>query len=250
MQAFVPAAGLGTRLRPLTDKKPKALIEIGGEALLSHTINRLTQIGIDYIVVNIHHYGEQIIEYIAKRRWDAEIRISDEREQLKDTGGGLKQAESLFRRGETVLIHNVDVIANFDIRTMEKAHAGAIATLAVSKRGSTRQLLFDSRGQLSGWENQKTGERLMCHNGEARGLDRYAFSGIAMVEPEMIALLPKADMPYPIVPEYIKIARGHRVGYYEHKAEEWLDVGKIEAIEQAKKMIEQTHPYHIKKEQR
>ncbi len=163
------AAGLGTRLRPLTDRMPKALVEVGGKPLLYHVITKLRQSGFDHIVVNVHHHSNQIIDYLGSNDFGIDIKISDETDKLLDTGGGLKKAARLFRSGEPVLIHNVDILSNVNLRefytdggTMPNYGSDtpleAAATLLVSWRRTKRYLLFDSGMRLVGWTNIETGE--------------------------------------------------------------------------------------------
>lgn len=238
MEAFILAAGLGTRLRPLTNTRPKALVEIDGQPLLKITIDHLTALGASKIVVNIHHFGEQIADYLSAHSWGTEIVLSDERAELLDTGGGLKKAASLFSGKEPILVHNVDVLSRVDLRQILRQHteSKAIATLAVSNRNTKRYLLFDSNRQLRGWKNKATGETLFA-DGETADYQRRAFSGIAIVEPALMELLPPCDHPYPIIPEYLNISKQHRIKAFEHDSADWIDVGKPETLPLAAKFI-------------
>lgn len=220
MEGFILAAGLGTRLRPLTNDKPKALVEINGITLLEMTIRRLEKSGIGHIVVNVHHFADKVINFIDDHTWQATIDISDESNLLLDTGGGLKKASTLFSGKENVLIHNVDILSNVDLKGVEDFHKkqGNLVTLCVSKRNTKRLLEFNEEGLLVG-----------------RAEKGLAFSGISVVSPELFALLPEADQPYPIIDEYIRLAaQGHRIGAFVHPAERWLDVGKPETLEIAR----------------
>lgn len=169
MQAMIFAAGLGTRLRPLTDKMPKALVEVDGKPLIEHVIEKLRKSGFTSIVVNVHHFSNQIIDYLNAHDFGVDIRISDETDKLLDTGGGLRKAAHLFNPDEQVLIHNVDILSNADLRTFYEqgplmtnyATGGkmkAAATLLVSWRKTKRYLLFDADMRLVGWTNIETGE--------------------------------------------------------------------------------------------
>lgn len=221
MEGFILAAGLGTRLRPLTDDRPKALVEINGTTLLELAINRLEDAGIGHIVVNVHHFADKVVDFVRGRQWQATIDISDEREMLLDTGGGLKKAAPLFSGKENILIHNVDILSVVDLKDVERKHVeeGNLVTLCVSRRETKRLLEFDSDGLLLGRAEQ--------------GL---AFSGISVVSPALFALLPEADKPYPVIDEYIRLGReGQRIGSYLHAADRWLDVGKPETLEMAKR---------------
>lgn len=227
MEGFILAAGLGTRLRPLTDDRPKALVEVGGMTLLERTLLTLREAGIEHIVVNVHHFADKVIDFVegrkvekSKSQKDIWIDISDERDLLLDTGGGLKKASPLFSGKENVLIHNVDILSNVDLKEVEDFHKkqGNLVTLCVSKRNTKRLLEFNEEGLLVG-----------------RAEKGLAFSGISVVSPELFALLPEADQPYPIIDEYIRLAaQGHRIGAFVHPAERWLDVGKPETLEIAR----------------
>ena len=225
MQAFLLAAGLGTRLRPLTDSRPKALVEVGGEPLLKINIDRLAAQGADRIVVNVHHFADKVVDYLASRPWPAEVLVSDERDLLLDTGGGMKKAAPLFRLDEPVLIHNVDILSRLDLRALwrRQQESGALATLAVSRRDTARQLLFDAEGRLAGWYNRQNGET------------RWAMA--PTVSPQMLDLLPEATLPYPIIPAYLDAAREHVINHFLHSAADWLDVGKPETLQQAQQWI-------------
>ena len=224
MEGFILAAGLGTRLRPLTDDRPKALVEVGGITLLERTIKRLDEAGISRIVVNVHHFADKVEDFIRSRRWQADISISDERALLLDTGGGLKHAAHLFSGCENILVHNVDILSNIDLQSVETEHCrlGNLVTLCVSRRTTKRLLAFDAEGQLAG-----------------RADEGLAFSGISVVSPALFDLLPDADNhPYPVIDEYIRLAHsGQRIGYYLHDADRWLDVGKPETLKLAEQWI-------------
>lgn len=216
MEGFILAAGLGTRLRPLTDDRPKALVEVGGVTLLERTIRRLEGAGVRHIVINVHHFAEKVVDFVGSRNWLAQIDFSNERDLLLDTGGGLKHAAPLFSGRENILIHNVDILSDIDLREVEREHKseGNLVTLCVSQRQTKRMLEFDERGMLVG-----------------RADEGLAFSGISVVSPELFALLPEADHPYPVIDEYIRLAAaGYRIGSYLHAADHWLDVGKPETL--------------------
>jgi len=219
MEGFILAAGLGTRLRPLTDDRPKALVEVGGVTLLERTIRQLEKAGIGHIVVNIHHFADKVADFLAKGRWQAAIDISDERDMLLDTGGGLRHAAPLFTGRENIVVHNVDILSEVDLPAVERCHcaAGNLVTLCVSRRTTKRLLRFSEDGLLVG-----------------RADEGLAFSGISVVSPKLFALLPEADHPYPVIDEYIRLAaEGYRIGAYQHPADRWLDVGKPETLKLA-----------------
>lgn len=246
------AAGLGTRLKPLTDTKPKALVEVNGQTLLQRTVNRLKEAGTDRIVVNVHHFADQIIDYLkANDNFGVDIRISDERDQLLDTGGGLLKARHLFNPDEPVLIHNVDILSNIRLRDFYKLSTdGNVATLLVSQRKTQRYLVFDSSLRLLGWTNISTGEvRSPHHDLDAKDPKHqlYAFSGIHMVTPDI----------FPLLEDYAKtVARSPKFGitdFYIHTCGtasirghlktdlQLLDVGKLDSLDQAAEFV-RLHP--------
>ncbi len=165
------AAGLGTRLRPLTNNKPKALVEVCGKTLLQHSIDMLTACGATHIIINVHHFADMIKEYIGRLQCPTDISISDESDLLLDTGGGLRKASRLFRGDEPIAIVNVDILTNIDLRQMLQQHIEQDndATLALRQRHSSRQLLFDSQMRLKGWQNTNSGEQIIvdhCRRGQ------------------------------------------------------------------------------------
>ena len=233
MQAFIPSAGLGTRLRPLTDLRPKALVEIGGQTLLEHAIRRVVAAGAHHIVINVHHFADQIIEFVSQHSWDADIRISDERSQLLDTGGGLRHAAPFFLTDEPILIHNVDVLSAIDLAQLQTRHLQQhhLVTLAVSRRDSSRQLLFNADEQLVGWHNRQNGEYLWSGL-PTENATPLAYSGIAVVSPQLPRLLPATPAIFPIIPEYLRLAKTESIGAFVHDCRIWVDVGRIETLQQ------------------
>ena len=240
MEAFLLAAGLGTRLRPLTNDRPKALVEVSGKTLLEINLNNLIQQGATRIVVNVHHFADKVIEFIKQRSWEAEILVSDEREMLLDTGGGLKKASTLLSGKEPVLIHNVDILSrlNFAELVRQQVRTKAIATLAVSPRETSRMLLFDEEGALVGWHNRNKEEYIWSRSEEIFSSE-LAFSGIALIQPQILEMLPPATNPYPIIPAYLDIAREHLIDHYSHSPSHWLDVGKPETLAKAYEYLPQ-----------
>lgn len=226
MEGFVLAAGLGTRLRPLTDDKPKALVDIEGVTLLEIAIRRLEEGGIKHIVVNVHHFADKVVDFIGSHTWQARIDISDESALLLNTGGALKHAAPLFSGSEPVLVHNVDILSEIDFHALEQHHleSGNLVTLCTSHRETNRMILFDGTGNLAGIYGQD----------DAPGLTPLPFSGVSMVSPELFPLMPPDDHPYPVFGAYLKIAKDHKIGYFMHSDYHWLDVGKPETLELAR----------------
>lgn len=234
MQAFIPAAGLGTRLLPLTEHRPKALVEVGGVPLLKIAIDNLARQGATRIVVNVHHFADMLIDYLQSYDWGTEVLVSNEKDKLLDTGGGLKKAAPLFKRDEPILIHNVDILSRINFRDLVELHQqdGNFVTLAVSVRDTSRFLLFADNGLLVGWNNRSTGETKWV--GEP--ITKYralAFSGIAVLEPGVLDVLPPCEIPYPIVPAYLNIAKEHRISYFIHSSSVWMDVGTPQSLNKA-----------------
>lgn len=227
-QAMIFAAGLGTRLKPLTDTMPKALVPVAGQPLLWHVIMKLKGAGFERIVVNVHHFADQIIDYLhANDNFGLDIRISDEREQLLETGGGIKKALPLFDPSEPILIHNVDILNNLDLNALPTD----APLLVVSERKTKRYLQFNDTMRLIGWKNIETGEVKGC---EGHSL---AFSGIHLFHPSLSPLL--ADWPdrFPIMDFYLKACADHLIRGYEAHDLRLMDVGKLDTLDEAEKFI-------------
>ena len=235
MNAMIFAAGLGTRLRPLTNDRPKALVEVNGKPLLEHNIMKLKEAGFDRIVVNIHHFGEQIIEFLKSHdNFGIDIRVSDERQQLLDTGGGIKHAIPIFDQNQPILIHNVDIISDIDVRELYAKHlawetASPLgATLAVHQRKTSRYLQFADDMRLCGWTNVKTGE-VKGELGEA-----FAFAGIHVVDPSLLPYLLAQDADvFSIIDFYLKVCNEIAIAGADVTGREWVDCGKPEALAKA-----------------
>ncbi len=236
MQAMIFAAGLGTRLKPLTDHMPKALVRVGGEPLLKHVVVQMKNAGFTHIVVNVHHFADQIEEYLAaQQNFGIDIRISDERRQLLNTGGGIKKARPLFDSTEPILIHNVDILSNVDLRSFY-AQAHGDATLLVSERQTKRYLLFapDEGHRLMGWTNVETHEVRSPHTGlNPDSCERYAFSGIHVFSPRLFPLLDPWPDEFGIIDFYLGTCAGHDINGYAWPGLRLMDVGKQDTIAQA-----------------
>ena len=228
-QAMIFAAGLGTRLKPLTDTMPKALVRVGGQPLLWHVIHKLKHAGYERIVINVHHFAGQIVDYLkANDNFGLDIRISDESDMLLETGGGIKKALPLFDPTEPILIHNVDILSNLDLTALPTD----APLLVVSQRQTKRYLLFDDTMRLQGWTNIETGEVK-----GTRAERELAFSGIHMFHPSLAPLL--ADWPerFPIMDFYLKACGSHLIRGYEAKDLRLLDVGKLDTLDKAEDFI-------------
>lgn len=227
ISAMVFAAGLGTRLYPLTADKPKALVEYQGYPLIDYVLQKIINSGIDHIVVNVHHFPDLIIQYLKDHPYNAEIEISDERDYLRDTGGGLKFAAKYFKDSEHILLHNVDILSDLDLNQLIDKHIEdkCLATLAVRQRETSRYFLFDEAMNLCGWRNNKSGEEIRSK--AAYTYVPYAFSGIHIVRRELTDLIPSAEKQS-ITPIYLELAKKHSIKGFLHNEGHWKDMGKIE----------------------
>lgn len=232
------AAGLGSRLKPLTDNCPKALVPVGGKPLLEHVILRLKAAGFDHIVINIHHFGQQIIDFLAGNgNFGLRIDISDERDLLLDTGGAIKKARSLLDAKEPFLIHNVDILTDLDPALFYKEHlrSGADASLLTGRRDTSRYLLFDSSEKLQGWENRKTGEVKSAIPGFVKENSfPCAFGGIHLFSPVLFPLMDAWPDCFPVVDFYLAAAPHYRIQGYPFEGM-WMDLGKPAALEEAER---------------
>ena len=234
-QAMIFAAGLGTRLKPLTDTMPKALVRVGGQPLLWHVVQKLKTAGYERIVVNVHHFAEQIVDYLAANdNFGLDIRISDETSGLLETGGGIKKALPLFDPESPILIHNVDILSNVRLHRLYDLLASAAfadaaidALLLVSERKTKRYLQFDDEMRLSGWKNIETGE--------VKGLEgrSLAFSGIHIIGPATFPLFDEMPDRFGIIDFYLKYCEQCIFLGYDKKDLRLLDVGKLDTLEQA-----------------
>ena len=233
MRAMILAAGWGTRLRPLTDDRPKALVEINGQTLLAITLGRLKRFGIREVVINAHHFADKLAEYVSSHDFGMRIEISRE-EELLDTGGGLKKVAGFFlaEPEEPFLLHNVDVLSSIDLDRMIESHRGrnALATLAVQRRETTRQLLFDDDLQLCG--RVSGGEKLEMVRPGA-GPQPLAFCGIHVISPKLFELLTEEGV-FSIITSYVRLAQqGERILGFRADEYYWRDVGRPDSIRQA-----------------
>jgi NDP-sugar pyrophosphorylase family protein len=275
MKAMILAAGLGTRLRPLTDSRPKALVELGGRTLLEIALIRLRHFGIAEVIVNVHHFADQVVEYLqAHDNFGMRIEISREDGLLLDTGGGLLKAADFFLRDAAsagdgaddaerpFLLHNVDVLSAIDLGEMLEFHRrhGALATLAVQRRKSSRTLLFDAQGRLCGRRTAGLPDEIVC---AAPQVEAWAFAGIHVLSPRIFGLLragllragllraglmcagvmradgAQPEQAFPIVPEYLCLAEaGEKIVGFPADGYYWRDLGTPASLQQAAEDIE------------
>lgn len=225
MKALLFAAGLGTRLRPLTQDRPKALVEVNGQALLGHALHYLQDQGVSEVFVNIHHFGALVMDYLAQNTPKGLIvHISDERDQVLETGGGLLKAAPLLQGKAPIVLYNVDVLTNLSLARLLEHHQNhqALATLAVRRRDSSRYLLFDGENRLSGWRHQGTGEERLVRL--AAAYHPFAFSGIHIIASELLERIPQRGV-FSIVESYLSLAKTAPILAYPHDADYWFDVG-------------------------
>lgn len=237
---MILAAGKGTRLLPLTNTRPKALVEIDGKPLLGIIINNLKNFGFKEVVINVHHFADQIYQFLDENKnFGINIRISDEQDLLLDTGGGLLKAKSLLMDGDPILVHNVDIITNLNLKDLYSFHCTtkALATMAVKDRNTSRSLLVNPEGDLSGWKNNSTGE-IKHARGHLHELTPIAFSAIHVLSPEIFEHITENGV-FSIMDVYLRLAKTHRIATYNHNKDYWLDLGRIENIEEAANFLKE-----------
>lgn len=262
MQSMIFAAGLGTRLKPLTDRIPKALVRVGGKPLIEYVLKNLVVAGSKRIVVNVHHFANQIIEYLQQNDFGVDIRVSDETEMLLDTGGGIKNAAPFFNTSEPVLIHNVDILSNVDLRALYNYACEAEieqkvdAVLLVSLRKTKRYLIFNKDMRLVGWTNVDTGEVKSPYEtlheltftqpydnnnvtNEQYGYTLFAFSGIHVIGNKVFEAMNECSAKFPIMDFYLQYAKDlHFVGKVKNNLK-LMDVGKLDTLAEADAFVKQ-----------
>lgn len=237
MKALILAAGLGTRLGPFTVDKPKALVELNGITLLERAIRKVTELGVSEVVINVHHFGDQIIEFINKNKnFNLPISISDEKTQLLDTGGAILKAHALLGDKEPFLVYNVDILSSMNLEDLLDHHRlkGGLATMAVRERETDRYLVFNPMMQLSGWRNVKTGEEKLIR--KEVEYQNYAFSGIQIVQPEIFPLITE-NGKFSVIQLYLRLAKNHNIYGYRDTSDLWMDLGKPDQLTAAEKIM-------------
>lgn len=260
MKAMIFAAGLGTRLKPITDTIPKALVPVCSQPLLRHLIGKLKEAGYTDIVINLHHFAEKIRDYVAENgNFGLDISFSDETDLLRETGGGIRHAAALLDDGEPFLVHNVDILSNLDLADFYDAHMAAsisvdtpLATLLVSARETARYFLFDKGNNLVGWMNRLSGEVRSPYSELARkasdnfnceeflkgnSLKKYAFAGTHIISPEVFRLMEKWPEKFSIVDFYLQMADKYIIKGYVKNDLRMVDVGKLDSLEEAEKFL-------------
>ena len=237
MKAMILAAGLGTRLKPFTDDRPKALVEIGDKTLLEHTIKKLADSGFNEIVVNTHHFSKMLVSFIENNDFGVKILISDETERLLDTGGGIFNAAQLLGSEGPFLVHNVDIITDIDLSLLYKTHlnSSALVTLAVGKRESSRVFLFDNEMNLRGWKNKLTNKEIIPDS-QFKHITEFAFSGIHVINPEIFNLI-KTTGSFSIIDTYLSLCSKYTIKGYDISQNYVLDVGKPDSLKAAEQYL-------------
>jgi NDP-sugar pyrophosphorylase family protein len=245
MKAMLLAAGFGTRLKPFTDYYPKALAVVNGKTLLQHNIEYLQRFNIYDVIVNVHHFAQQIIDAINQNNgWGSNITVSDETDAILETGGGLKRAGWYFKDKEDFVLMNCDVLTDLPLTEMILFHEinKPLATLATTTRESSRYFLFNEDNILCGWKNVKTGEKripqssFLIHE-EGLELRAKAFSGIHIINQKIFSLMQQTEIKFSMVDVYLSLCAEHKILSFDHSATKFIDVGKPESLEAAKKMF-------------
>lgn len=244
MRAMIFAAGLGTRLRPLTNDRPKALVAVAGKPMLQRVIERLLAAGVDELVVNIHHFGDKVIEFLEQHdNFGVPIHISDERQwcdQPLETGGGILMARQWLNGDEPFIVHNADILTDLDLVAFYRHHCehDALASLLVKERDTQRYLLFDDNQRMQGWTNIATGEvKPQGADIDPNVLRKRAFGGVHVISPDIFAMLDEfaaGQQAFGIMPFYIEACRHHLItGYEPEPSYNWFDIGKPETLHAA-----------------
>jgi NDP-sugar pyrophosphorylase family protein len=236
MKAMIFSAGLGTRFKPWTDKHPKALAIVNGKSLLQRNIEYLQQYDISDVVVNVHHFPQQIIDAIEKNNgWGSSVVISDETEEVLETGGGLLKARTLLD-GDTFLTINVDILTEVNLKFFLAQHQqqNSLITLAVSERKTSRYLLFNKYNRLCGWRNTSTGDEKIVI--EAKDIFEKAYSGLAFFEPSVFGLT-SLKGKFSLIDLYLELAPGNKIAGFDHTGEKLIDVGKPDSVARAEQMF-------------
>ena len=240
VRAMIFAAGLGTRLRPFTDHHPKALAVVNGKPLLQRNIEYLKQTGIRDIMVNVHHFADQIVDFIrAHEGFGCDVHISHEADIPLETGGGLMKAAGYFEmQASHFVVMNADILTNLDLPALYKAHLAhqPLATLAVTSRSSSRCLLFDDHMQLTGWRNRKTGAEKIARI-QTSDPTALAFSAVHVIDPQMLRMVRQSGV-FSIIDTYLDLAADHEIRGFRHDGDIIIDVGKPESIAEAERFFQ------------
>jgi NDP-sugar pyrophosphorylase family protein len=235
MKAMILAAGLGTRLLPLTETTPKALVEINGRPILEIIILRLKKYGFRDIIINVHHHYKQVLDFLrSNNNFGVNIQISDEREKILETGGGIKKASWFLNGSEPFLVHNVDVISDIDLKEIYDFHCQRkpLVSLVVKYKNSARSLLFNKSLRLCGWENRDTGQSKVIGNITAHDMMKIGFCGIHVIDPLIFKYMEDYDK-FSIIKTYMNVAGDQIIYGYPAEDNLWIDIGSFEQLEYA-----------------
>ena len=240
MEAMILAAGLGTRLRPLTYEIPKALVPVGDRPMLEHVIHRMIDAGCDHLVINVHHHGDQVVRFLEERdNFGIDIDVSMEPDKALETGGGLANAAHFFHKKESFFMHNSDIFTNIDLRELRQAHEAGedvLATLAVREVETNRFLLFDENDDLCGFGDSEGKERVVV---EPKGATtRYDFCGVQVISPRIFDLMTETGV-FSIINTYLRLSKeGERILPHRVDGAYWIDIGNAERLQEARELYE------------
>ena len=243
MKAFILAAGLGSRLGELTTDKPKALVRINGKEILGTLINKLKKHGFDQFLINIHHHGQTVIDYLDKNdNFGVQIQLSDERLELLDTGGAILKARHFFQGNESVLVHNVDIVSEVNLKELLSFHTNnrALATLCVRRRNTDRNLIFNNEMTLKGWVNKKTQEFKWVESSFNNYL-QYAYSGIYFASPTFPDKI-ELNGRFSIIEAWLSLAKSNLIKGFLDYSEHWFDLGTQEKLRNAESYLKKHNP--------
>jgi len=240
MKGMIFSAGLGTRFKPWTDKHPKALAPVNGRSLLQRNIEYFSQYGIDDVIVNVHHFADQVTDSIEKNKgWGSKITVSDERNELLETGGGLLNAKKYFTPGERFITTNVDILTDLALDQLLAKHEknGALITLSVTDRNTSRYLLFDPSMRLSGWRNINTGDEKIIRSTDVQ--KQMAYSCVVIFEYDIFRLIEQAGFKgkFSLIDVYLRLGADHTIMGFDHSGDRLVDVGKPESIQIAESLF-------------
>jgi len=239
MKAMILAAGMGTRLHPFTLTKPKALVEVKGIPMLEIVIRRLIKYGFTDVVVNVHHFADQIVGFLDRNHnFGISITISDETDLLLDTGGGLLKAKNHLLDGQPFLVHNVDILTDFDLTELYNFHLKhqPLATLAVKDRSTSRSFLINEKQELSGWRNNQTGKTIIA-KGNEKELTPIAFSCVHVMSPNIFNYITETGV-FSLTDTYLRLAPNHRILTWSHNKNYWFDLGRVANLKEAEEFLD------------
>lgn len=240
MKAMILAAGLGTRLKPFTNTTPKALVPILGKPVIEHVILKLIDSGFNEIIINIHHFGEQIIDFIkSKNSFGVRIEFSDERDKLLDTGGAIKKASWFLDVNESILIHNADILSDVNLSSIYNTHItnNSMATLVVNERKTSRYLFFDGKNNLKGWINENSGKTISSSEYNTLEHHKLAFFGIHVLSGDAISYMKSFPDKFSIIDFYLSMCDTKSVHAYIANDNNMIDVGKLESLKKAEDFL-------------